>query len=390
MAENKEEEVQNQIYQSFSNNIYDNSDHANNSPFIKENNVEFTFKKNISGSNKAKDAEKELSHNIYSKNDENIKQSGHFFNEANNESKYKQLLKKDKDKYNNIIKPLFKYIIKKKNEIKNMKMNKITNKIFAKNLEKINNSKINYFKKNLKLNNIGTNNSNSGSNITTLNNNTLFNVLTKSPLNSFLEISHESYNENNEITINENKENLNFNSQNFNISKYQNNFTINKKIKIFDNNILTKSIEKRNTNVERTRNKQKNKKDKNEKYKKNISFEVIKNYKELKQKIIENKIKSKMNKNNKINRECLKSNTKKNDQFVNSNKNLIFNLKINKKENYNSNSVNILKKNIKQNNFKNLKKNIFSPVNGNTHRLNESNHINSHRRLKTISPNIFI
>jgi len=197
MAENKEEEVQNQIYQSFSNNIYDNSDHANNSPFIKENNVEFTFKKNISGSNKAKDAEKELSHNIYSKNDENIKQSGHFFNEANNESKYKQLLKKDKDKYNNIIKPLFKYIIKKKNEIKNMKMNKITNKIFAKNLEKINNSKINYFKKNLKLNNIGTNNSNSGSNITTLNNNTLFNVLTKSPLNSFLEISHESYNENN-------------------------------------------------------------------------------------------------------------------------------------------------------------------------------------------------
>ena len=113
--------------------------------------------------------------------------------------------------------------------------------------------------------------------------------MTKSPLNSFLEISHESYTENNEIrNTNENKEN--FNNQNFNVNKYKNNFNMNKKM--FNNVILNKN-EKRNTNYEKTRNKPKVKKDKNEKYEKyekNISFELLKNeYRELKQKIFENK-----------------------------------------------------------------------------------------------------
>ena len=387
MIGNLDDEIQNQIYQSFSNNNNDNPDNINNSSVKKENNIEFTFKKNISDSNnKDKETDKEIGHNIYSKNDENIKQSGHFYNE--NESKYKKVIDNEKEKHNNIIKPLFKYIIRKKQEMQNLNMNKMNDTLNMLNTQKTNINKINYFKKNLKLNNI-VNNSNSGSNITTLNNNTLFNVMmTKSPLNSFLEISHESYTENNEISntnANENKEN--FNNQNYNFVKYKNNFNMNKKI--FNSVIWNKSIEKRNTNYERTRNKPKIKKDKNdkyEKYEKNISFEILKNeYKELKQKIIENKKKFKLNKTNK---DCTRNINKNNDKKVNSNKDLIVNLKINKTKTK-FNTINLLKKNIEQNNIKILKKTKFSPTNGNFHLLNANNHLNSHRRLKTISP-IFI
>lgn len=378
MTDNLQDEIQTQIFQSFTNNNNDNSDHFNSS-YKNDNNIEFTFKKNITESNKTKETEKEISHNIYSKNDENIKQSGHFFNEVDNESKYKKMIDNEKEKYNNIIKPLFKLLIKKKKELKKLKICKINNKIFTQNLEKANNNKIKCFKKNLKLNNIGSN-SNSGSNITAHNNYTLFAVSTKSPINSFLEISHESYTEANENrNTNENKENYN----NQNLNKYINN--INKKT--INSITLNKSIAKRSTNYEKTRNKQKNNKNRKYiKYENNASFEMIKNeYRELKQKIIENKkkIKKKENKNNK---ECMKNKLEGGgDNNINSYKNLINSLKTNKTKAI-LNSINLIKKNIKQNKAKNLKINTFSPTSSNTQRLIENNHINSHRRLKTISP----
>ena len=238
MTENFGEHLQTQIYQSFTNyNIDDSQNNKNSSS--KKDNIEFTFKKIISDSNKAIEIKKETGdNNIYSKNDENIKQSGHFFNGLNNESKYKKIINNEKDK-NNIIKPLFRFIKKKNFEIQNLKMKKINKNLFIKNdiiFETQNNLMYNnYFKQNLQnyTNKNNSNNLNNSSNITTINNNNkyIFNILTKTPINTFLEISHDSNNDNNEyININENKENINTPNISLNNSKYKKHFNVNKKI----------------------------------------------------------------------------------------------------------------------------------------------------------------
>ena len=383
MVENLEEHLQTQIYQSFANLSNDKSENITNSSFKKEN-VEFTFKKLLSGSNKAKEIEKEKDNNIYSKNDENIKQSGHFFNGNNNESKYIKLINEQKEK-NNIIKPLFKFITKEKMEIQNLKMKKIN--FVRKNLVILNKTKTNllyknYFKKNIKFkSNISK--SNNTSNITTINNNKcIFNILTKSPVQTFLEISHESNNENNEDRkINENKENIN--TQNININTYKKNVKI--KNKIYNTNIiLNKSSKRKNIETVKSRNNPKHKKIK---YEKNISFDLLKNeYKELKQKINENKIKNKVNKLNKGYKTDISNNNK-----VKSDKKLTFNInknnRNNNKNNYNNsffNSISCFKNKIKQNTIKKIKSSKFSLINDNNYRKDSFN-LNSHRRLLSIS-----
>ena len=281
-------------------------------------------------------------------------------------------------------------------------MKKINKNFFIKSdeiFEKTKNNLMynNYSKQNLQNYINDTNNLNNSSNITTINNNNkyIFNILTKSPINTFLEISHESNNENNEfININENKENINTPNISLNNSKYKKHFNINKKI--FNTIIKNKIGGKRNTFFNKSRNKIENKNQKIDKYKnnKNISFDLIKNeYRELKQKIFENKKNSKILKINKGNfQNCTIANEKK----TNSNKNLLLtkfktsnNCKIlkstsfltnnnTKKLNYTSFLTKIKKKRI----IKNVKTNFFSLKNYHQQQKINDN-LNSHRRLNS-------
>ena len=215
MAENIEEYIPTQIYQSFTNNNIENSQNINFSS-IKKESEEFTFKKIISDSNKSTETEKEQEQDIYSKNDENIQQSGHFYNEKKEDLKNKELAKNIKGK-NNMLKPLLKFIAKKKLKFQKLKLNKInTIFLFRKNLDATKNSKrnliyCNYFKNHLKLNiNKNLSNINTKNNKNNNNNKCLISYISKYPINTFLEISHDSYNEKNENKkANENKENFN-------------------------------------------------------------------------------------------------------------------------------------------------------------------------------------
>ena len=419
-----EQNYQNQIFQSFAKNINDESQKITNSSSKKEN-IEFTFKKLIFGSNRNKDMGKDIENNIYSKNDKNIKQSGHFFNEIKNESKYKQLLKNDNGK-NNLIKPLFK-IVDHKNikikKIKKLKINKINKKIFIKTLENIEKSRMttigtNYLKRDFNLdskndkagqgeNQINSttyiNNTNNISNITNFNNNSKFiiNFVTQAPINTFLEISHDSHFENNENkneNANPNKENINLNSKkenyktnNIKVNDYDIIFNKNKKIpdKIYNNNtIMSKDEEKNNTSnvnlntihTNKTRNNPKNKK---EKYDKNISFDIVKSeYKELKQKIFENKIKKKAYKLNKG--YITKINPEKK---MSTNKSSVCNKRMNKFNQMSLSTTTYFKKNIKQKPIKNLKINKISFISSYNSYNNESDLFNTHRRMKSIASN---
>jgi hypothetical protein len=415
-----EENYQNQIFQSFAKNINDEPQKVTNSSSKKEN-IEFTFKKLIFGSNKNKEMEKEFENNIYSKNDKNIKQSGHFFNEIKNESKYKQLLKNDKGK-NNLIKPLFKFIEHKKIKLKRLKINKINKKIFIKTLENMQKSRMttigtNYLKRDFNFNSKNDkktqgnnqinsttyiNNTNNISNITNFNNNSKFiiNFVTQTPLNTFLEISHDSYFENNENkneNTNSNKENINLNSNkenikanNIKVNDYEIIFNKNKKIpdKIYNNTIMSKVEEKKNSSnmnlntihTNKTRNNPKNKK---EKYDKNISFDIVKNeYKELKQKIFENKIKKKAYKLNKG--YITKINPEKK---MSTNKSSVCNKRMNKFNQTSLSTTTYFKKNIKQKPIKNLKINKISFISSYNSFNNESDLFNTHRRMKSIASN---
>ena len=419
-----EENYQNQIFQSFAKNINDEPQKVTNSSSKKEN-IEFTFKKLIFGSNKNKEMEKEFENNIYSKNDKNIKQSGHFFNEIKNESKYKQLLKNDKGK-NNLIKPLFKFIEHKKIKLKRLKINKINKKIFIKTLENMQKSRMttigtNYLKRDFNFNSKNDkkaqgnnqinsttyiNNTNNISNITNFNNNSKFiiNFVTQTPLNTFLEISHDSHFENNDNkneNVNSNKENinLNINKDNYKIDNnkvndYERIFNKNKKIpdKIYNkdsiNLIMNKDEEKKNSlnvnlntiHTTKTRNKPKNKK---EKYDKNISFDIVKSeYKELKQKIFENKLKKKANKLNKG--YLIKNNPEKK---MSTNKSSICNKRMNKFNQANLSTTTYFKKNIRQKAIKNLKINKISFISSYNSFNNENDLFNTHRRMKSIASN---
>ena len=420
MNDELEEHYQNQIFQSFAKNFNDESQKITNSSSKKEN-IEFTFKKLIFGSNKNKEVEKECENNIYSKNDKNIKQSGHFFNEIKNESKYKQLLKNDNGK-NNLIKPLFKFIDHKNVKIKKLKINKISKRIFIKTLENIQKTRMttigtNYLKRDFNLdskndktsqgnNQINAttyiNNTNNISNITNFNNNSKFiiNFVTQTPLNTFLEISHDSHFENNENkneNTNANKENINLNSNkenikanNIKVNDYELIFNKNKKIpdKNYSNSIMSKDEEKKNnSNVNlntihsnKTRNKPKNKK---EKYDKNISFDIVKNeYKELKQKIFENKIKKKANK---LNKGYL---TKINpEKKMSTNKSSVSNKRMSKINQTSLSTTTYFKKKIKQKPIKNLKINKISFISSYNSFNNENDLINTHRRMKSIASN---
>jgi hypothetical protein len=420
MNDDLEENYQNQIFQSFAKNINDESQKITNSSSKKEN-IEFTFKKLIFGSNRNKDMGKDIENNIYSKNDKNIKQSGHFFNEIKNESKYKQLLKNDNGK-NNLIKPLFKFIDHKNIKIKKLKINKINKKIFIKTLENIQKSRMttigtNYLKRDFNLDNKNDktsqgnnqinattyiNNTNNISNITNFNNNSKFiiNFVTQTPLNTFLEISHDSHFENNENkneNTNANKENINLNSNkenikanNIKVNDYEIIFNKNKKIpdKIYNNTIMSKDEEKKNSSnvnlntihTNKTRNKPKNKK---EKYDKNISFDIVKNeYKELKQKIFENKIKKKAYKLNKG--YITKINPEKK---MSTNKSSVCNKRMNKFNQTSLSTTTYFKKNIKQKPIKNLKINKISFISSYNSFNNESDLFNTHRRMKSIASN---
>lgn len=413
-----EDNYQNQIFQSFAKNINDESQKITNSSSKKEN-AEFTFKKLIFGSNKNKDMEKEIENNIYSKNDKNIKQSGHFFNEIKNESKYKQLLKNDNGKHN-LIKPLFKFIDHKNIKIKKLKINKINKKIFIKTLENIQKSRMttigtNYLKRDFNLdskndkdsqcnNQINSttyiNNTNNISNITNFNNNSKFiiNFVTQTPINTFLEISHDSHFENNENkNENANKENINMNmnsnkenfkTNNIKVNDYEIIFNKNNKIqdKIYNNTIRIKDEERKNSSnvnlntiqANKTRNKPKNKK---EKYDKNISFDIVKNeYKELKQKIFENKIKKKTYKVNKG--YITKINPEKK---MSTNKSSICNKRMNKFNQTSLSTTTYFKKNIKHKPIKNLKINKISFISFYNSFSNESHLFNTHRRMKSIA-----
>lgn len=396
MTENSEEHHQSNIYQSFSNLNNDNS--INNKVSSSKNeNVEFTFKKIVSESIKSKHTEKGNDLNIYSKNDENIKQSGHFFNEDKNESKYKILLNNIKEK-NNIIKPLFKFITQKKKTVKNMKnIKNINKKIIMKNLDNFNKTKINslcynHLKKRLKINNNNLEDinqpNNTSSNITTINNNNkyIFNFLSKGSIKTFLEISHDSFdNEMNENKINTNDNKENYNSQNINIIKYKKNINLNRKI---FNDIMSNRNED-NKNKKKCMTKDKAKNDKNDKYEKNISFEILKNeYKELKQKIFENKIK---NKNYKLNKQCPQKLMNIQDKKNASNKKLIVSKKKIKFNSTNLSSVTYIKKDKKQKNINNIIINKFSLININMNNKNDNNiNFNSHRRLNSLSSNYHI
>ena len=386
MKENIEQPLQSQIYQSFTNFNNDSINNKDNSP--NKESFEFTFKKNICDSNKSKHSEKSIDHNIYSKNDENIIQSGHFCNEDINESKFKILLKKIKEN-NNIIKPLFNLIIQKKKNIK--KLNSINKSINMKNLSSLNKIKINTLnsnrvKRELKINNnTNMNKPNNNSNVITIKNNNkyIFNFLSKESLNTFLEISHESndndYNDNNKINIIENKENIN--SQNKKI-KYKNNINLNKKI--YNELLRNKSADKKN----KSRNKDKSKKGK---FEKNCSFDILKNeYKELKQKINENK---KINK--KHNKLYPSKSTFIKDKNNRSEKKLMLTRKIIRIKSTTYHMMNNSKKDIKNNNninIKNMKLNKLTLINlktSNNNNLNNYNNktFNSHRRMNSISIN---
>jgi len=396
MKENSEEHHQSIIYQSFS-NLNNNNSINNKISSSKNENVEFTFKKIMSESIKSKHTEKGNDLDIYSKNDENIKQSGHFFNEDKNESKYKILLNNIKEK-NNIIKPLFRFITQKKKIVKNMKnIKNINKKIIMKNLDNFNTSKINslcynHLKKRLKDNNNNlediNKSNNTSSNITTINNNNkyIFNFLTKGSIKTFLEISHDSFdNELNESKINVNDNKENYNSQNINIIKYKKNINLNRKI-------LNEIMSNKNTdnkNKKKCMTKDKTKNNKNDKYGKNISFEILKNeYKQLKRKMFENKIKNKNYKSNKHYPQKLMSIQ---DKKSASNKKLIVTKKKIKFNSTNLSSVTYIKKDNRQKNINNININKFSLININMNNKNDNNiNFNSHRKLNSISPNYHI
>ena len=379
MVEKIDESSQNQIYQSFTKNNFENSQNLNISS-IKKESEEFTFKKIISESNKSTGTEKEQ--DIYSKNDENIQQSGHFYNEIKEDLKNKELINNIKGK-NIILKPLLKFISKKKIEFQKLKLNKINTKFFfRKNLNVLKNSKKNliicdYFTHDLKIN-INRN----ISNITTINNSNNKNCLSylsKSPVNTFLEISHDSNYENNENkNTNENKENYNTTNTVKNKNKFKNKFNINRKT--FNDIKLNKSAEKKLLKISKSRNRPKIK---NIKKENNISFELLKNeYKELKQKIFENKINKIVHKTNKGKIKNVTNIIINHNKKINSNKNLLFKPNINLKKNLNS--ISCLKRNKKRFIFKNIKNSKFTFVPKN------DNEKKSHRRLKSSSSDIQI
>ena len=374
------EYIQTQIYQSFTNNNNENSQNFNCSS-IKKESEEFTFKKIISDSNKSNVSEKKKEQGIYSKNDENIQQSGHFYNEIKEDLKNKELFNNTK-KENKVLKPLLKFMFKKKLEFQKLKLNKINAKfLFQKNLNIFKNSKKNLihcdcFKHDLKIN-INKN----ISNITTVNNRNnkcLLNYHSKSPVNTFLEISHDSNYENKENkNINENKKN--YNTTNAVTNKHKKNkFNINRKT--FDDIKLNKSAEKKLLKISNFKNKPKIK---NIKKENNISFELLKNeYKELKQKIFENKINRKILKTNKGKIKNVTNIIISHDKKINSNKNLLFKPNISLKKNINS--ISYLSKNKKRIIFKNIKNSKFTFVHTNDNRKRY------HRRLKSSSSDIQI
>jgi hypothetical protein len=247
------------------------------------------------------------------------------------------------------------------------------------------------------------NNTNNISNITNFNNNSKFiiNFVTQAPINTFLEISHDSHFENNENkneNANPNKENINLNSKkenyktnNIKVNDYDIIFNKNKKIpdKIYNNNtIMSKDEEKNNTSnvnlntihTNKTRNNPKNKK---EKYDKNISFDIVKSeYKELKQKIFENKIKKKTYKANKGFLKKINPEKK-----MCTNKSSVCNKRMNKFNQMSLSTTTYFKKNIKQKPIKNLKINKISFISSYNSYNNESDLFNTHRRMKSIASN---
>lgn len=435
MNDNSQEIYQNQIYQSFSKYNIEECPKIKTSSSKKEN-TEFTFKKAIPQSNRSKGTETEVEteieiekeNNIYSKNDENIKQSAYFFNEIKKESKYKKLLNNEKEKHN-IIKPLFNFNDKKKIQIQNYKINKINKKILLKTIESLNKKRMNsigfnYLKRNIKLNHINSN-SNSNSNINSninvnslnninninfmnnninndkninnlnSNNKLIINFLTQATMNTFLEISHESQCENNDNKIENinincnknnnkninliNKENINNGNINININEYKINYDKNKIIhnNIYNNVIINKSAEKKNEN--KTRNKPKSK---NEKYEKNISIDILKNeYKELKQKIFENKVKNQIyNTNRGFTNYKYKKFTEKNSS--------ISIQRLNKYNPGNFSFVSYFSNKIKQKKIKNAKFNKIHFLNKSS--INKDNDfLNTHKRFKSIAYNFY-
>ena len=377
MKENIEEYHQTQIYQSFTN--FDNNSNNNMTYSPKKDSIEFTFKKNIYDSNKSKHSEKNNEQNIYSKNDENIIQSGHFFNGEINESKFKILLKNIEEK-NNIIKPLFNYIIHKKKTAKKLNNKK---KCINLNKTKINSLKNGNLKKELQINNTIKNKNNNiksnTSNVITIKNNNkyILNFITKESINTFLEISHGKIDnndyDNNTIEKNENKENIN--NQNINIKRNTNDINLNRKI--FNEILKNKSANQKNKNRKRDKI-QKNK------FEENSSFELLKNeYKQLKQKINENK---KMNKKPKRIYQCKSTVVK--HKNIKSDKKMTLNKKIFK---INTTNGIYYKKNFKSKNIHNLKNNKLSYLNlSNIDKNNfiyNNNMFNSHRRLNSLSNN---
>ena len=126
------EKNNNQLFQSFCDNNILNSESKNSEKKYNDEDTEFTFKKgfyeNISSTR----------NNIYSKNDQNIIQSGHFGRNKNEPSKFRTIIENDSLNKTNGQNTMKKYLFKfsnDKNLIKNLKKsnnyirNKITNKI---------------------------------------------------------------------------------------------------------------------------------------------------------------------------------------------------------------------------------------------------------------------
>jgi hypothetical protein len=297
-------------------------------------------------------------------------QSGHFFNGEINESKFKILLKDIKEK-NNIIKPLFNYIIHKKKTVKKLN-NK--NKCINLNKTKINSLKKCYMKKGLKINNSIINKNNNSSNVITIKNNNkyILNFITKESINTFLEISHGKI-DNNTIEKIENKENIN--NQNINIKKNSNDINLNRKI--FNEILKNKSTNKKNKNRKRDKMQK-------SRFEENSSFELLKNeYKQLKQKINENK---KMNKKHNRIYQCKSTIVK--HKNIRSDKKMELNKKIFK---INTTKAIYYRKNFKSKNIHNINMNKLSLLNfsniDKNNCINYSNMFNSHRRLNSLSNN---
>ena len=125
MTENLDEKNNNQLFQSFCGNNILYSNCKNSEKKDTEEDFEFTFKKGICKNTNSKNS------NIYSQNDQNIIQSGHFCNNKNEPSKFRTIIENDclnKNNKQNIMKKYLFKIINNENLVNNLKKNKINSR----------------------------------------------------------------------------------------------------------------------------------------------------------------------------------------------------------------------------------------------------------------------